>query len=339
MGWTSKAVVAAALLAACTSCRHAAAPASVAEKPAWPASPAHARVRWVESFPSDQSVRQPKVGFWRRVLDIIAGIDSEADRDDGRLLVRPFGVSVAGPSLLVADPDGRKVLKATWRKGEVEEIACREPWVVPMAAIAGPNGSVFVADSGAGRVWRWSASGCVELAAGVFKRPTGLVYSQDRLWVVDPPQHLVIALSADGRELSRIGDKPDAQLNFPTAIAARADGTLVVVDALNYRVMTFSPEGAPLGSMGARGDGAGGFGRPKAVAVDSEGRIYVTDVQYDVVIVFGPGGVFELAFGGSGAGPGRLSLPAGIAISDNMLFVADSYNHRIQVYELLGDEP
>jgi DNA-binding beta-propeller fold protein YncE len=319
-----------------SSCTHVA-PAVAVERPAWPSAPERARMRWVKSFPDDTAAHKPQVGFWRRVLDVIAGTESEAEGPEGRLLVRPFGLSAAGQQLLVADPDGKKVLRVTWRSGEFEELTCRDSWVAPMAAAFGPDGSVFVADGG--RVWRWTKAGCTQLAAGLLKRPTGLVVSQEKLWVVDPPQHLVFALSFEGRELSRIGDKPDAQLNFPTSLAARADGTLVVVDALNYRVVTFSAAGAPTGALGERGDGAGRFGRPKAVAVDSAGRIYVTDVQYDVVVIFGAGGLFELAIGGSGAGPGSLTLPAGVAVSDNMLFVADSYNHRVQVYEILGDEP
>jgi DNA-binding beta-propeller fold protein YncE len=90
-------------------------------------------------------------------------------------------------------------------------------------------------------------------------------------------------------------------------------------------------------AFGDAGDGAGSFARPKAVAVDGGGRIYVSDAERDLVAVFDALGRFEYAIGASGSAPGELLLPAGVAVAGGHLFVADSHNGRVQIFELLGD--
>ncbi|MHB8878130.1 MAG: NHL repeat-containing protein [Myxococcaceae bacterium] len=317
------------------------APATVERRPTWPEPPAPARVRWLASFPDERATAKPRSGF-RRVLELILGEDPGTSRKPDRpLLARPFGLALAGERLLVADPDGRQVLSVAWRQGEHEPVTCDAPWVSPMAVAVGPDGSIYVADAGAGRVVRKSGSSCTSIGAGVLQRPTGLAFSEGRIWVVDPPAHRLISFSPDGRELSRFGGRGDAagEFNYPTAVATGKGGSLVVVDALNFRVAALSPSGQPLATVGEPGEGGGGFGRPKAVAVDELGRLYVTDAQHGVVVVFDPNWVFEYAFGGGGAGAGSLALPAGVAASEGVVFVADSFHHRVQIYEVLGGEP
>jgi DNA-binding beta-propeller fold protein YncE len=122
-------------------------------------------------------------------------------------------------------------------------------------------------------------------------------------------------------------------------VATRPDGALLLVDALNFRIVELGPDGAPRASFGQAGGGEGAFGRPKGVAVGDDGRVYVTDAQHDVLLVFDAGGKFELAVGRTGNGPDGLALPAGVAVGGGFVFVADSYNRRVQIYELLGGAP
>jgi len=49
-----------------------------------------------------------------------------------------------------------------------------------------------------------------------------------------------------------------------------------------------------------------------------------------------PGFEFVMAWGGKGSGPGQFNDPTGIAIAGNELFVADSRNGRIQVFDFEG---
>jgi DNA-binding beta-propeller fold protein YncE len=104
---------------------------------------------------------------------------------------------------------------------------------------------------------------------------------------------------------------------------------------MNFRVQTFDAEGRFLGTFGKLGDGAGDFDKPKGVALDSAGHVYVVEGLNDVVQIFDASGRLLLVFGGSGAGDGQLWLPTGITIAYDIVYVADSANRRVQVFEYL----
>ncbi len=328
------------LLLALAGCAHRA--PVVVEHPTWPTTGAAPLVRYLGGFPDERAV-PAATGFWARAFEIVVGLDEE-ERDDRRraILSRPFGVAVEGQWLYVADPDGPRVLRVDWAQGTFTAVECpQRPWRAPMAVALAPGGVLLVADAGAHEVVRVEGGQCTTLGTGL-ERPTGLAVSQDRLYVVDPPRHVVVGFAlSGGAEVVRWGTRgaEESELNFPTAIAAKADGTLLVVDALNFRVVTFSREGKPLAFFGQAGRQEGDFGRPKAVAVDSLSRLWVSDAQYGVVLGFDATGAFQVAVGGSGREPRNLSLPAGLAIAGTVLFVADAYHHRVEFYELLEVKP
>ena len=233
------------------------------------------------------------------------------------------------------------MLAVKWAEGTFEPITCKTTWKSPMAVAVTAGGVLFVADAGRGRIVRIEKGECREFGEGL-NRPTGLAVSGERLFVVDPPAHVVASYGlGGGPELARFGTwgEGEGQLNFPTAITNRPDGALLVVDALNFRVVTYAADGKVLSTFGQGGDSPGDFGRPKAVTVDGRGRVYVSDAQYGVVLVFDAAGAWQLAFGGSGREPKNLSLPAGLAVSGTTLFVADAYHHRVEIYELSEVSP
>lgn len=89
------------------------------------------------------------------------------------------------------------------------------------------------------------------------------------------------------------------------------------------------------------GSGQGQFNRPRGIAVGPDGSVYVVDSRNSRVEKFAPTGEFLLSFGSDGSGPGQLARfattggggPNGIAIdADGNVYVADTWNHRIQVF-------
>ena len=61
------------------------------------------------------------------------------------------------------------------------------------------------------------------------------------------------------------------------------------------------------------------------------------DALFDTLQVFERDGRLALPLGGSGSDLGEFWLPNGIAISrDDRIFIADSYNRRIQVLKYIG---
>jgi sugar lactone lactonase YvrE len=323
-------------LVAASACAHAR-PAPPAPDVAWPDPPAAPRVRLATIFP-DPSAPPPRRSWLRAALDLVAGV-GEKERRRESALERPFGVAaLADGALAIADPDGASVVRVSAR-GEVSRIECSgRDWVAPMSAAPGPDGALWIADAGAAELVRVAADGrCTAIGGGLLERPTGLVVEAERVVVVDPPRHELVVLSTAGALVARFGTlgDGDGQLHFPSALARAADGTLLVIDALNFRIARFSPAGEWLGAFGSAGQSGGALARPKGIAVDAAGRIYVSDAQRDLVLVYSPAGEFDCALAASGTDPGRLTMPAGIAIAGGRLYVADSLNHRVQAFEIL----
>ena len=299
--------------------------------PAWPAPPAPARVRFLRSL--DPIAVRGKPSLLSRAWNALVG-----GSHDEKML-QPYGVAVdpAG-RVLVADTFGHAIHVLDPRKPKYSAIKVDGGSLVGVA-LAGDR--FFVTDSASGRLMCLNDRGHVRWTLGRkngFERPTGLVVSGDRLYVTDTLGHRVVIVSLAGVMLGsfgRRGSEP-GEFNFPTNIARGPDGHLLVTDAMNFRVQTFDADGRYLGAFGKLGDAAGDFDKPKGVAVDRDGHVYVVEGVSDVVQVFDDTGKFLLAFGGSGSGAGQLWLPSGIAIVNDLIYVADSANRRVQVFEYLG---
>jgi uncharacterized protein (TIGR03663 family) len=76
---------------------------------------------------------------------------------------------------------------------------------------------------------------------------------------------------------------------------------------------------------------------PRGVAVGADGRVYVADTNNSRIMVFDQTGAFLLTFGvpnsSTVAGAGTLNQPWGLAVdAQNRVYVADTWNHRIQIF-------
>lgn len=87
------------------------------------------------------------------------------------------------------------------------------------------------------------------------------------------------------------------------------------------------------------------FQEPKDLAVDADNNVYVTDFGLDTVRKFDPSGKLLMTLGKKGVhagddvekGEGEFNQPSGLWISSSgKIFVADTFNHRIQVFDAKG---
>jgi hypothetical protein len=102
-------------------------------------------------------------------------------------------------------------------------------------------------------------------------------------------------------------------------------------------VQILDEQGHFLGKFGRHGDGSGDIARHKGVATDSFGHVYVVDALLPALQVFRDDGQLLLSVGGMGRAPGEFWLPTGVFIGDdNMIYVADSYNQRVQMFRYVG---
>jgi DNA-binding beta-propeller fold protein YncE len=287
--------------------------------------------------PADLGVRP---SFWARVAEFFAGPDEE-------WLVRPTGVAAEGSRVYVADPGGPALWILHTGGAGVKRIRKADGALLasPVAVAVGADGRIFVADSELGTVFVYDAEGTPAGAIGraELRRPAGLAYdrARDRLFVAESAAHRIAVFSGDGRSLGSLGQRGSGpgEFNFPTHLALDAQGGLVVSDSLNFRIQRFDADGRFAGAFGHHGDASGEFAGPKGVACDSAGHLYVVEALFDAVQVFDGGGRYLITFGERGPALGQFWLPTGVSIHRDLIYVADSYNRRIQVFEYLRGGP
>jgi DNA-binding beta-propeller fold protein YncE len=168
---------------------------------------------------------------------------------------------------------------------------------------------------------------------------------------VTTKDHPVQVFRSSGTPLASWGSFGEgyAQILSPRGIAVDSSGKVYVADYSNRRVAVFSPDGhllpKKLAPPPAEREGSEPW-RPIGVAVDQAGRIYVTAPvetyrarHRPSVWVFSPSGTLLNSWGSRGSGDGQLSSPSGIAVdsSSGKVYVADSGNHRVQVFSADGN--
>ena len=121
----------------------------------------------------------------------------------------------------------------------------------------------------------------------------------------------------------------------PVGASVAPDGTLVVADTHEHRIVAFTPEGVEKWTLGSYGRDAGQFIYPTDIAFAPDGRMFIAEYGgNDRVQVFSAERTFLYEFGSCGTEPGeflRAQVLAYDAARDE-LYVADSGNHRIQVF-------
>lgn len=300
----------------------------------WPSAPQEPRVRMLRSFEKAEDIGI-KPGAFSRLVQFFTGKEQLG-------MVRPYAVAADDDLIVVADPGLRMIHLFLLNESKYELIrAPGEQGFESPVGLALSRNAIFVADSAAAKVYIFDRKGDHRHTISGLIRPTGMAYHAEsrRLFVADTVQNAVVVFNESGHELSRFGSRglSQGQFNFPTSVAMQGD-RLLVNDTLNYRIQFFSLDGTPLSSFGEIGDSSGQFAMSKGLAADSDGNVYVSDALSNYVQIFDSEGRFLLSFGGMGAEVGKFRLPAGIHIVDNIIYIADSQNGRVQVFEYLGGE-
>jgi len=133
------------------------------------------------------------------------------------------------------------------------------------------------------------------------------------------------------RLIHSYGTSGNGNLQFatPHGVAPLGTDQLVVADTNNQRVQVLTKAGA-YSSQWATGAGTG----PRGITSDSDGKVFVSLSTANVVKKYNPANGNELAsWGSAGAGATQLQSPYAVALFNNILYVADVQNDRVQKYD------
>jgi ABC-type spermidine/putrescine transport system permease subunit II/DNA-binding beta-propeller fold protein YncE len=173
---------------------------------------------------------------------------------------------------------------------------------------------------------------------GEFNKPRSLaVDGQDNVYVVDMTGR-VQKFSPSGQYLLS-WQMPQTDKGKPKGMCMDLDGTLIVIEPHYNRVNYHGTDGKLAYQWGTQGTNEGQLIFPRSVAVNSAGETYVSEYgMAERVQRFSSHGTnFLNAFGGPGEGQAEFRRAEGIGIdSKDRVFVADSCNHRIQVFSREG---
>jgi DNA-binding beta-propeller fold protein YncE len=171
----------------------------------------------------------------------------------------------------------------------------------PTGIAVDASGNILVADTGNGRIEKFSPTGTFLSTLGTDRNgygqlgePNGIAVDRSgNIYVAEvASNHRVQKLAPDGKFIAE-WKGPDAGFYGPRRIAIGPDDSIYVVDQGRTRIVKFSPDGQVLSSWGSKGAGDGQFNDPTSVAIDStSGKIYVADPINKRVQVFDPNGKF-----------------------------------------------
>lgn len=268
------------------------------------------------------------------------------------------GIALHAGALYVADSAANRVVRIAVNDMPTSTLPTFAPQatvtpqhLTPKVVAGGPDGSVYVAEHGEGRVRKFNAAGEYQLTfeqpVPPLSRPSGILAAHGgplgEVYVSDTGNDRLLVYSTEGAllDIVDLADSDDGPLREPKGLAQAFAGYIAVVDAGNKRVRLVTPaqyEGDAYGAPSTQAPfgSSSSLSSPTAIVAMETGagnRFLVVDQSYRRVTVFDSDGAYR--FGENILGPpGGFLSPQGICIGPDgeSFLVADAGAHRVEQF-------
>ena len=168
--------------------------------------------------------------------------------------------------------------------------------------------------------------------------PRGISITKDgHLLVTD--NHQLQKLTTDGDCLKSVGSwsSGSGQLEFERPIGITVHpttGQIFVADCSNNRVQVLNDDLTFSRMITLYGDQQ--LDEPHDVALDNDGYLYIAEYGNNCITKVTATGEYITRIGSGGYAPGQLWAPTSIAIKNNILYITESRNHRVSIFNSEG---
>jgi sugar lactone lactonase YvrE len=306
----------------------------------------------------------PTTPGWKANVMTVAGDGAPVFRDGAQSgFSDPFGVAVAlDGTVYVADAgesnrirkialDGNVTTLAGGNEGFSDGPTTSASFNTPSGLALGPDGSLFVADTGNNQIRKITRDGQVSTVAGTgkagyadgpasqaqFNGPIGIAVDKSGdIFVADAYNDRIRMITTDG-QVSTIagqgtpgyadGDRNTALFDTPCGIVV-ANDSLIVADTGNDRLRKIAPDGNvttfPVADLS----------KPIGLALSHDNFLYVTELDRGRVLQIAPDNTASV-IAGDNSDAVLFNQPSGIAISPRSdeparLYVADSGHYLVR---------
>ena len=277
--------------------------------------------------------RQNEEGFTGAFRRLMVGPDQEIR------LMNPVAVGGVNNYLYIVDAGLRIVFRYDLVTNQIQPIGNVG------AQFVGDPGSIYVArdqtfyivDSMGKQVFHFDEQGNVleviqDLAN--LSRPMDIAIDEitGELLVADGSFSHVLVFNKFGKAVRAIGQRGTGPGRFRaiTGMTVGEEG-LYILDRLELPVQVVTMNGDYKYSFGESHQTF-----PTAIAVNEDGVVYVADKSDNTIRIYQDAELLSV-FGGTGSAPGRFRMITSMWVNNDLLYVADSMNMRVQVLRMTSE--
>jgi len=284
----------------------------------------------------------------------VPAADALINMPDSRVRTQKSADSNGCPGLLLAPPHSRSRRSSGYFR-ELDRIflgSTRFPSPVrPAALVRSQDGHLLVTLQNAHQVMRLTEQGEVlgtmdtDPAEGkTLREPAGIAIDDiGRVWISEPQNHCIKIFDPRAHRFLTLDELAGIPLNlrYPFGIHKADNGSMLIADTMNNRVLVASTSGKIRVLCNREGTNLGEFRHPISFcATNSEGTVWVVDLRNHRLQKLSLDGVPLQEIGGPGLGMGRFVLPEHSVIFEDGVLVVGQWAciKALKVFSPEGDE-